>query len=120
MASHNVRGFQAYGKVARTSQHTGKATNALSLSSKHDITLFQETNFLDREDNQLKKILPPGYKAYYSCLNANAAGVATVVSPTLASSHTISKIPLPPLLQGYALCLRFTASDGLAFTVLNV
>ena len=120
MASQNVRSFHAYGLASRTSQHTGKANNAIHLTTNHDITLFQETNFLDREDNRLEKILPPGFKVYYSCLNANAAGVATVVSPSLASTHTITKTPLPLPLQGYALCLRFTASDGSSFSVLNV
>ena len=115
-----MRSFHAYGKVSRTSQHTGKTTNALSLTTNHDITLFQETNFCDREDNHLKTILPPGYKPYYSSLSPTTAGVATVVSPNLASSHTITKTPLPSSLQGYALLLVFTAENGSSFSVLNV
>ena len=120
VASHNVRGFQAYGKISRTSQGAGKAANACALANNHDITFFQETNLLDREDRYLKKILPPGFSDYYSSLNSTTAGVAIVVSPKIASTHTIAEIPLPPCLQGYALLLELTPKDGATFYVLNV
>ena len=54
VSSNNVRGFHAYGHANRR-KRWGKQANAKALVLKHDITFFQETKLLDREDHFLRR-----------------------------------------------------------------
>ena len=52
VASHNASGFCAYRRdLAR---REAKKRNATALILKHNLTFFQETNLLDREDHFFK------------------------------------------------------------------
>jgi hypothetical protein len=118
-ASHNVRGFSAYGRDF--ARKLTKQEGAKALFIKHHLTFFQETNLLDREDRFFKSFLLPDFTVRYSSLSKTTAGVAIVISPHINSLYTYIRIPLPKSLDGYALALLFTAKDGShSFTALNL
>jgi hypothetical protein len=119
VASHNVRGFCAYGRDRARS--VAKTSNATALISKHHLTFFQETNLLDRENNFFKTFLPKDYSSHYSSLSKTTAGVAIVISPHIHALYSHKLVPLPKSLDGFALCIEFSAKDGThSFTALNL
>jgi hypothetical protein len=119
VGSQNVRGFSAYGRDG--ARCAAKISNATALISRHHLTYFQETNLLDREDHFFKTFLPKDHSCYYSSLSKTTAGVAIVISPHVNSLYNHKVVPLPKSLDGYALCVVFSAKDGThTFAALNL
>ena len=118
-------GLSAYALEASSSERRRKVrANICSILGNSDVLCIQETKLNEKEGSSGQGALS-GLKVdsvvYYSNLKRGSAGVATVVRRDFASKHHITCIDLPPLLDGFALALRFVpiAQDAPAFTVVN-
>ena len=118
-------GLSAYTLEVSSSVRRRKVrANICSILGNSDILCVQETKLNVNEGTSGQGALS-GLKVdsevYYSNLKRNSAGVATVIRRDFACKHLITRIALPPLLDGFALALKFVpiAQDAPSFIVVN-
>ena len=118
-------GLSAYALEASSAERRRKVrANICSILGNSDVLCIQETK-LNKNEGLSGQGALTGLKVdsvvYYSNLQRGSAGVATVIRRDFACKHLITRLALPPLLDGFALALRFVpiAQDAPAFTVVN-
>lgn len=125
VSTWNTMGLSAYSLEASASVRRNKVrANICSILDNSDILCIQETKLNENEGDAGQGALA-GLRVdsvvYYSNRKRGSAGVATLIRRDFACKHLITRISLPPLLNGFALALRFVpiAQDAPAFTVVN-
>ena len=117
-------GLSAYALEASAERRRKVRANICSILGNSDVLCIQETK-LNKNEGLSGQGALAGLKVdsvvYYSNLQRGSAGVATVIRRDFACKHLITRLALPPLLDGFALALRFVpiAQDAPAFTVVN-
>lgn len=105
----NLRGVHF--KDKKPGSRLKKETNIKSLADRHDVVMLQETHLGKKAGPYLKNLLPR-HRTYCSGLSFTSGGVATVLSPSLATKFDVTMIKLPGSLQGRAIILKLMPKHG--------